>query len=267
VALQAYDFLNITEVEDWGNQGTVELIGEVRFPAHYPIRRGETLKSVIDRAGGLSPLAFPAGSVFTRVHLREREREQLRTLADRLEADLASLALQSAQAGSANQGAQALAVGQHLLTQLQTAQPVGRLVIDLPQLVSAQAGGPLDVVLRDGDRLMVSKVSQEVTVLGEVQNATSHFYRPGVSRDDYIDMSGGLTARADKKRIYVVKADGSVVAETQRGWFGNGDAAISAGDTVVVPLEADRIRPLTLWTSVTQILYNVAVAVAAVNSF
>jgi hypothetical protein len=122
-------------------------------------------------------------------------------------------------------------------------------------------------VLRDGDRLMVSKVSQEVTVLGEVQNATSHFHRPGVSRDDYIEMSGGLTARADKKRIYVVKADGSVVADTQRGWFGNGDSAISAGDTVVVPLEADRIRPLTLWTSVTQILYNVAVAVAAVNSF
>jgi len=267
VALQAYDYLNITEVEDWGKQGTVELVGEVRFPGRYPIRRGETLRSVIDRAGGLTPLAFPAGSVFTRLHLREREREQLRTLADRLEADLASLALQSAQAGGASQGAQALAVGQQLLTQLQTAEPVGRLVIDLPQIVNSQAGGPLDVVLRDGDRLMVSKVSQEVTVLGEVQNSTSHFYRPGVSRDDYIEMSGGLTARADKKRIYVVKADGSVVAERQRGWFGQGDAAISAGDTVVVPLEADRIRPLTLWTSVTQILYNVAVAVAAVNSF
>jgi hypothetical protein len=79
-------------------------------------------------------------------------------------------------------------------------------------------------------------------------------------------MSGGLTARADKKRIYVVKADGSVVAETHRGWFGQGGTRISAGDTVVVPLEADRIRPLTLWTSVTQILYNVAVAVAAVGS-
>jgi protein involved in polysaccharide export with SLBB domain len=144
---------------------------------------------------------------------------------------------------------------------------VGRLVIDLPQVLAAQTGAALDVVMRDGDRLLVPKQSQEVTVLGEVQNATSHFFREGVDRNEYIDMSGGLTARADKGRIYVVRANGSVVANQSSGWFGRGGVEIRPGDSVVVPLEADRIRPLTLWTSVTQILYNVAVAVAAVNSF
>jgi protein involved in polysaccharide export with SLBB domain len=144
---------------------------------------------------------------------------------------------------------------------------VGRLVIDLQQVLAAQAGGALDVVMRDGDRLLIPKQSQEVTVLGEVQNATSHFYREGTDRDDYIAMSGGFTARADKGRIYVVRANGSVLANESSGWFNRGSVEIRPGDTVVVPLEADRIRPLTLWTTVTQILYNIAVAVAAVNSF
>jgi hypothetical protein len=104
-------------------------------------------------------------------------------------------------------------------------------------------------------------------VLGEVQNATSHFYREGVGRNDYISMSGGYTARADKGRIYVVRANGMVVTNASSRWFSRGDTRIMPGDTIVVPLEADRVRPLTLWTSVTQILYNIAVAVAAVNSF
>ena len=267
VRLGPYDYLNIKQVPEWEKQGVVQLQGEVRFPGRYPIRRGETLNSVVDRAGGLTSFAFPAGSVFLREDLRDREREQLKTLGNRLQADLATLALQSSQVGGAAQGAQVLAVGQQLLTQLQTTEPVGRLVIDLPQVLAAQEGDALDVVMRDGDRLLVPKLSQEVTVLGEVQNATSHFYREDIGRDDYISLSGGLTARADKGRIYVVRANGSVVANESSRWFGRGGVDIRPGDTIIVPLEADRIRPLTLWTSVTQILYNIAVAVAAVNSF
>lgn len=267
VVLGAYDYLNIKQVPEWEKQGVVQILGEVRFPGGYPIRRGETLKSVLERAGGLTSFAFPEGSVFLRLDLQERERAQLETLADRLQADLTALALQSAQVGGASEGAQALVIGQQLLTQLQTTEPTGRFVIDLPLVLARQTGATQDVVLRDGDRLLVPKLSQEVTVLGEVQNATSHFYHEGVGRDEYISLSGGLTARADKERIYVVRANGSVVASQSSGWFGRGDIAIRPGDTVVVPLEADRIRPLTLWTSVTQILYNIAVAVAAVNSF
>lgn len=267
IQLGPYDYLNIKLIPEWEKQGVVQVQGEVRFPGRYPIRRGEMLKSVIDRAGGLTSFAFPEGSVFLRENLKDREREQLQVLANRLQADLATLALQSSQGGDASQGAQALAIGQQLLAQLQTTEPVGRLVIDLPQLLAAQAGDGLDVVLRDGDRLLVPKLSQEVTVLGEVQSANSHFYRDGVGRDEYISLSGGLTARADKGRIYVVRANGGVVANESSGWFRRGSTDIRPGDTVVVPLEADRIRPLTLWTAVTTIIYNLAVAVAAVNSF
>ncbi len=267
VVLQPFDVLNIKETPKWTERQQITLSGEVRFPGNYPIRRGETLRSVLDRAGGFTDLAFPSGAVFTRKELQEREQLQVDRLADRLQTNLAASALQSAQANQ-NQAGQALAVGQSLLAQLKTTKAVGRLVIDLNRVVAAPVGSASDVFLRDGDRLIIPKLRQEVTVIGEVQNSTSHFYRAGLSRDDYIGFSGGLTRKADDRQIYVVRADGSVIASGSRGWFHRGSqVAMNPGDTVVVPLATDRLPPLPLWQAVTQIIYNIAIAAAAVKVF
>lgn len=262
------DFLVIKEISEWSRRETVRLEGEVRFPGEYPIERGETLQQVIARAGGLTPLAFPQGSVFTRETSRVREQEQLRLLADNLQQDLSMLALQAAQAAGTQGGSpsETMAVGQTLLAELRKAQAVGRLVIDLPQVLAAPKGSPEDLMLRDGDRLIVPRRVQEVSIIGEVQNSTSVMFKPSLSRDDYIRQSGGLTRRADASKIYVVRADGSVATGSGNAWFGKRED-IRPGDTIVVPLDAERIRPLPLWTAVTTIMYNIAVAVAAINSF
>lgn len=266
LALRPYDYLVIKEVPLWGEQEEVEIRGEVRFPGRYPIHRGETLRSVMARAGGLTDLAFPEGAIFTREELKERERKQLATLASRLESNLAQASLMAAQE-SGRDASQALAIGQSLLASLREAKPVGRLVIDLKRVTSAKQGSDQDIVLKHGDRLLVPRVVQEVTVIGEVQSATSHLYRSDLSRDDYIAMSGGLTPRADKDHIYVVRADGSVVTNSGNSWFSGGGVDIRTGDTIVVPLDTERMRPLPFWTAVTTIIYNVAIAAAAVNSF
>ena len=104
--------------------------------------------------------------------------------------------------------------------------------------------------------------------LGVVQNATSHLYRADLTRDDYIRLSGGVTQRADTARTFVVRADGSVAAGESGRWFSRGAPRnVEQGDTIVVPIDAERMRPLSTWTAVTTIMYNIAVAVAAVNSF
>lgn len=267
VTLQPFDFLNVKEVPEWGEQEQITLQGEVRFPGVYPISRGETLRSVLDRAGGLTSLAFPEGSVFTRIELQEREQTQLDRLSERLQSDLASTALMAAAANQAG-GGQALAVGQSLLNQLKSTKAVGRLVIDLDGVLKSDPGSSLDVALRNGDRLIIPKLKQEITVLGEVQTNTSHFFRPRLSRDDYIGMSGGLTRKADKGRIYVVRADGSVVSSESAGWFRrSSQVAMKPGDTVVVPLDTERLPALPLWQAVTQIIYNLGISAAAVASF
>jgi len=266
--LQPYDYLTIKALPQWTEQETITLGGEVRFPGKYPIKRGETLSQVLKRAGGLTDLAFTEGAVFTRESLQEREAQQLAALADRLQGDLAALALQATQGGgSSGQNArEAVSVGQTLLDGLREIEPVGRLVIDLERVVAAP-GSHQDVVLKDGDRLLVPGRMQEVTVLGEVQSGTSHLWDPVLGRNDYIRLSGGTTQKADEGRIYVVRANGSVVSGGGSAWFKSNHGAIRPGDTVVVPLDAERMRPLPLWTAVTTIIYNLAVSVAAVNSF
>jgi protein involved in polysaccharide export with SLBB domain len=264
ITLQAFDALIVKELPEWAKQESVTVSGEVRFPGNYPIRRGETLRSVIERAGGVTGLAFVKGSVFTRRELREREAEQINRLTERLQSDLAATAIQAGQIAQGQQAAQGAMNAQALLGQLKTSKPIGRLVIDLDRVLAGNVGSPSDVLLRDGDQLIIPKIRQEVTVLGEVQNGTSHLYRAGLSRDDYVNLSGGLTRKADKSRIYVVKADGSVVAKT--GWLGDGKTAIQPGDTIVAPLDTERLPPLPFWQAVTSIIYNAAVAVAAIGS-
>jgi protein involved in polysaccharide export with SLBB domain len=266
IVLQPFDTLLIKEIPLWAQQEVVELRGEVRFPGKYPIYRGETLRSLLERAGGLTDLAFPKGAVFTREELRERERKQIATLANRMQSDLAQLSLLNAQEAGKD-ASQALAAGNALLDNLKSTEPVGRLVININKAAKAKPGTEGDVVLKGGDLLVVPRAMQEVTVMGEVQSATSHLYRDDLSRDDYVNLSGGLTQRADSKRIYVVKADGSVIAKSGNSWFSSSAGRMDAGDTVVAPFDAERVRQLPMWQSITTIIYNLAIAAAAVNSF
>jgi protein involved in polysaccharide export with SLBB domain len=276
VILQPGDGLIVKVIPNWEEQFVIVLGGEVRFPGTYAVRPGETLSSAIGRAGGLTDLAFIQGAVFTRQTLRDREAEQLEILATRLEADVAALALQVVQAGAVSGGvglggggdaASALSLGQALLAQIRGAEPTGRLVINLQSVIDNPYDPAIDIALRPGDALAVPRRAQEVTVLGEVQFPTSHFYQPGLKKSSYVDSSGGYTVRADKGRVYVVRANGQVVGVGGSRWFSGKKTAINPGDTIVVPLDTDRVPSLIQWASITQILFNLALAAAAVNSF
>ena len=271
--LKSYDTLIIKPIPKWLEPGIIEVAGEVRFPGKYPIHQRETLSSVLQRAGGFTDLAFAEGAVFIREELKKRERDQLELLANRLQSDLAALSLEAVvssaatNSGGAASAAQGLAVGQQLMNQLRDTKPVGRLVIDVDRVVKGPLGGPEDVVLRDGDKLLIPKKAQEITILGEVQSPTSHVFEAGLTRDEYIARSGGTTQKADRKRIYVVRANGDVVSGERMGWFRRSRATvIHPGDTIVVPLDTERIRALPLWQATTTIIYNLAVALLAVRS-
>jgi polysaccharide export outer membrane protein len=269
--LMPYDLLVIKKTPQWDEAGSVTVTGEVRFPGEYPIHRGETLISLMKRVGGVTDLAFEEGAVFVREELKNREKDQLELLSNRLQSDLAALALEalttsavSSSAGGGN-AAQGLAVGQQLIEQLRNTKPVGRLVINVATLMKGGAGA--DVLLRSGDKLLIPKKTQEITILGEVQSPTSHIYKAGLTRDDYIERSGGTTQKADRKRIYVVRANGDVITGGRSGWFRRTESVeIRPGDTIVVPLDTERVRGLPLWQAVTTIIYNLAVALLAVRS-
>ena len=262
VSLAPHDVLNVKEMPQWSGIERVEITGQVRFPGEYPIRRGERLGSVLQRAGGLNDLAFAEGAIFLREELRQREEEQLGELAERLESDVSSLAV------SQEEEPEVTSARRELLSQVRSTQATGRLVIDLPGLIADPSNVDIDVMLRDGDRLLIPKKSPTVTVIGEVQFPTSHLFGADLGVRDYIDKSGGTTADADERRIYVVRADGAVEPNSRSRFFrSRNNQTLRPGDTVVVPLDADRVSQLSFWSDVTSIIYNIGIAAAAVASF
>jgi polysaccharide export outer membrane protein len=269
--------LVIKPVPMWAEPGIIEIKGEVKFPGKYPIHQGETLHSVLVRAGGFTGIAFPEGAVFIREDLKKREKDQIELLANRLQSDLAALSLEAVASGAAGGTAggggaaaagQGLVVGQQLLAQLRDTKPVGRLIINIQGVLDGRAGGQDDVLLKDGDKLIVPKKTQEITILGEVQSPTSHVFEPGLSRDDYIAKSGGTTQHADRKRIYVVRANGDVISGRSGGWFRRSRATeIRPGDTIVVPLDTQKVPTLLLAQAITTIIYNLAIGYILVHTY
>ncbi|MEE2729667.1 MAG: SLBB domain-containing protein [Pseudomonadota bacterium] len=254
------DELHIKRLPNWLDQETITIEGEVKFPGKFKIKRGETLAEVIERAGGLNEWAYPEGAIFSREELRMLEAERLKELRSKLESDIAAanVELQTAEQKVAVEDAK------ELLESLNAVRPLGRMVIDLDSIIAPQGTA---IQLKDGDKLVIPRKKQAVTVVGEVQFPTSHIFEPHMGADQYIERSGGTTQKADDSRIYVVKANGRVFLPESSGWFRTGKYSIEAGDTVVVPLDADRIKPLTLWTSISQVFYQIALGAAAVASF
>jgi len=262
--LQPYDSLSIKPIPSWRAGESIELTGEVNFPGNYVIRPGEELKEVIERAGGLTNRAFPKGALFTRVSLAQKESEQRDRLIARLEADLADAALQAL---NAQEAARSETAADSMLKRLQNTQSVGRLVINLSELLNESTNS---FTVKDGDKLHIPDQPSSVSVAGEVQFPTSHLHELNLGLDDYLKRSGGFTPNADQDRIFVVKANGAVQSKSGNQWFSSKKGSISQidpGDVIVVPIDVKQSRVLEQLSYTSQIIYQMAVAAAAVNSF
>lgn len=257
VLLSSKDRLNIHQIPAWSENNVVELRGEFVFPGKYTVRRGESLADLIAKAGGFTEFAHAEGSVFTRVQLREIEQQNLLKLTADLRVEMASKSM------SDQNYSQSYAEVQQMLTDMANVQPVGRLVLDLPKVISDK---DYDVLLEGGDVLYVPTLKNSVNVVGQVQVTSSHIYDASLSAEDYLAQSGGSKKRADEDRIYIIAANGSIKMMNSGNWF-TSDAGdnLKPGDTIVVPLDAEYMNNLTLWTSVTSIVYNTAVAIAAIS--
>ena len=259
--LEPFDLLNIKEIPLWEEEEQVELVGELKFPGKFAIQRGETLRALLVRAGGLTKFAYPRGAVFIREDLKKREQERMDTMAANLEAELASISLE--RSGDPSQ-VQSAGTAQGLLTKLRTTKAAGRLVIDLEKIANSESDEFHSIVLRGGDKLYVPSQMQEVSVIGQVFHPTSHLYQPNLDMDDYVDLSGGMTRKADDDSVYVIRANGAVQTATN-AWLDD-NPNMEPGDTVVVPLDAERISNLKLWGSVSQIVYQLGLSAAAWNT-
>jgi protein involved in polysaccharide export with SLBB domain len=261
--LISYDHLILHKKPQWREEMIVELKGEVVFPGKYPIKRGETLSNVVRRAGGFTDEAYVFGVVFTRESVRVKEQEAF----DRIQQDLDDLLVQLMLSPSFNNAIKLPAGEQkHLVNrvieQLEQVKAVGRVVVDLEGAMAGDA--QKDIVLEDGDKLYVSKIRNEITVMGEVYYPTSHLYLEHSGSQDYVNLSGGPTVLARKNDTYVVQANGEVIPAHQPGLFADPkNIPLKPGATVYVPLDVDRITTFEKTTTIIDVIYKLSISAAA----
>lgn len=264
IRIHPYDILSIKPIPLWREGETIRLDGELNFPGTYTIKLGETLFDVIRRAGGLTPRAFADGAIFSRENLRIKEEEQKEMLISQLESDIANITLS---ASDSNEAAKAHSAAKAMLSRLKNSESRGRLVIDLNKIINDAEHS--DILVKAQDSLFIPSIPYAVSVSGEVQFPASHLYNEKLDMNDYLNRSGGYTQNADKDRTFVIKANGSVMTNEGNGWFQKGSRGnnISPGDVIVVPMDVKQTRFLENLSYSTQIIYQLAVAAAAVNSF
>ena len=268
LALHDGDVLTVPQQAGWNDIGaTVTLRGEVRKPGVYGIRPGEHLSSLLKRAGGLLPTAYPRAAAFERNEVRELQQRSRQELIQRLEQESTVVKTSATMTGTEEAALQQAAIQQRqrVLDGLRKAPVSGRLVIHLRPDRKDFASSPDDIELRAGDSLTIPKQPGAVLVVGQVYNANALTYTPGRNAGWYLSRSGGATQLADKGAIFIIRADGSVTSGKQGSFWSGGtlSATMGPGDTIVVPekpvLGSNRLKNVL---SVAQIASSAALVAA-----
>ena len=245
---------------------TVEIEGEVYFPGLYPLEPGDTLSDLIDRAGGLKSDAFVKGTLFQRAAAKLEQQKRFIKANNQLKKNL--LLSQTQQNSSGPNQIRTSSTNDlvrlfEILDNFNAEDDIlGRIVIDLQEILS---GSSKDIILEDGDMIIVPKLTQSVSVIGEVYLQTSHLFDQSSSVSDYITLSGGATNYADVGNHFIIKANGAIITDEFSSGFFRESRSLEPGDTIVVPLKTP--PNYSQVTDVTQIIYQMALAAAAVNSF
>lgn len=237
----------------------VTLSGEVTKPGRYYVPAGTPLSSVVAQAGGLTPQAYAFGAVFTRDSLRQQQRLSYdRAVRD---VDFLLTAQPLTTATSSNELSPVrLAEVRSVVTQLEQRKPEGRLVLDLAADAAALPG---DVVLENNDLVFVPSRPVSVGVFGSVPSPASFQFRPAARLGDYLERAGGVQKIGDRKNLFVVRANGTVVSRS--GFHGNllKQPALP-GDLLFVPIDAGRGEFWARLRDITSVLFSGAVSAAAV---
>lgn len=240
VLLRDGDVLTIRQIPGWNDIGaSVTVRGEVEHPGTYGIAPGEKLSSVLKRAGGYLPTAYPQAAVLERLEVRELQQKSREELIQRVEQN--SLDIKVGVNESASDTAElqkaAAAQRQRVLEGLRNAPVSGRLVIHLDKDLASFAHSPDDIEVRNGDSITIPKRPDFVVVAGQVYNSNAITYTRNKNAEWYLRRAGGVTDLGNKKAIFIVRADGSVVSGNEGQWWSGSvlSARIRPGDTIVVP--------------------------------
>ncbi len=269
VLLKPGDVLTIHQITGWNDIGaSITIEGEVGHPGSYGFQQGEHLSDLLRRAGGFRETAYPEGAVLTRPEVRALEEKSREELIRQIETSSAAARLSPNLAGSDQSASLQLIQQQQeqVLARLRSQPATGRLVIHISSNIDSWAGTPADIEVRSDDELRVPKKPGFVLITGQVYNAAAITFAPGKSAGWYLERAGGATQIANRREIFVIRANGSVVGRRSGDLWNTRDVLstrLDPGDVIVVPQKI--IGASQVWRnllSTAQIAASIAITAA-----
>lgn len=238
---------------------SILIMGEVRNPGRYDLLPGDQLSDLLERAGGFTAQAYPAGAIFSREAERRAEESRFRMQAREIKRSIASaLEMDSEKVSPAK-----IAEARALAEELENVQGVGRITVEA-DLGRLRAEPALDILLEAGDRIYIPKRSLHVRVRGDVLSPASLQFREGKDPLDYIHEAGGFSFHADKDRTFVLYPDGSAQPLHVSPW-NHRAAFIPPGSTIVVPRDPEPFDFIQSAKDISQILSNLAITAVFID--
>ncbi|MGZ7057494.1 MAG: SLBB domain-containing protein, partial [Candidatus Angelobacter sp.] len=278
VLLKPGDVLTIRQIGGWNDiGGAISVSGEVMHPGRYGIQRGEHLSSILKRAGGFSSEAYPYAAILDRAQVREAAAKSREDMVTQIQAQntvgmpgsTGSTGSSSSSSSSRTSAAAQERERQQLLGKLKQLQPSGRLLIHVSSQIEKWQDTQADVEVRPGDTLYIPKRPTFVMVAGQVYNPIAITFSTGKHAGWYLKQAGGPTTLANKKEIFVVRANGTVVGRSSGEWWSGSvlSTTLQAGDTIFVPEKGASGGIFKNLSQSISLLSGAAVAVSVIRTF
>jgi protein involved in polysaccharide export with SLBB domain len=256
--VRPHDQFRFNRVYTDSGLGSVTVQGEVRSAGGYPITRGEHLSDLLARAGGLTPTAYPQGTVYLRKSAAAVERDGYIRAANEIQDQLL---VGMTRVGNDKIPPETFAAMQTFITRLRAQKALGRVSFTADPSILA-ANPDRDPLLEAGDTIYIPQRPSTVSVLGEVMQPGTYGYQAGATLEDYIRKAGGYAQFADDGLTFVVMPDGTA-RKLDRSWLHFTVDKLPPGSAIVVPRDLTPIDTRQIILDVTGIMSSLAVSLAS----
>jgi len=255
--LQDGDTINVSSKSGMTPE-TIKVTGQVLNPGEFSIQPGETILSILQRAGGIAEDGYSEGAVFLRESVAEAQKSAFIRSADELEDTMIDIVTKGA---IDNISEFTLTPISRLVAKLREAEPPGRMVVDLNYL-SLKTDPGLNFRVQGGDTLHIPRRPNSISVVGEVLNASTLSFDPNKGVEDYIASSGGLNESADQEKIFIILPNGQ--SQLTKSSFFSTRYVLLPGSTIVVSRDPRPFDAISITQIITPILADLATSAAAI---
>jgi protein involved in polysaccharide export with SLBB domain len=273
--LRPGDNILIKYLEPKEKSAKVTVLGEVKNPGVYAYKTDMKLYDLLLQSGGYTEDAYPYGLIYIKESAKRLQTEQIEFVFTTLEEYLLKTEENASYSSEISQSEKeifqiTLLRHKQLLENLEKRSRfnLGRIALDTPDTLEDLKNSKDNIIIDQGDYIYVPRKPSHVLVIGDVFNQISMPYKEDYTVKQYIEDVGGLTKNSDKKEIYVIRANGKVIAKRQYSYAKFYNMKMKRGDTIVIP---SKIKVPVVWRYVlrdtTQILFQALSTVALVMSF